>query len=43
MFREYVNMVENSTGLQVKRLSIFQEKENAVLKLRSDNERLQFP
>ena len=30
-------MVENRTGLQVKKLSIFQEKENAVLKLRSDN------
>ena len=37
MFKEYVNMVENRTGLQVKKLSIFQEKENAVLKLRSDN------
>ena len=30
-------MVENRTGLQVKRLSILLEKENAVLKLRSDN------
>ena len=30
-------MVESRTGLQVKRLSIFQEKENAMLKLRSDN------
>ena len=36
-FKEYVNMVENRTGLQVKKLSIFQGKENAVLKLRSDN------
>ena len=36
-FKECVNMVENRTGLQVKRLSIFLEKENAVLKLRSDN------
>ena len=36
-FKEYVIMVENRTGLQVKRLSIFREKENVVLKLRSDN------
>ena len=38
-FKEYVNMVENRTGLQVKRPSIFQEKENAALKLRSDDGR----
>ena len=36
-FKQYVNMVQNRTGLQVKKLSIFQEKENAVLKFRSDN------
>ena len=36
-FKEYVNMVENSTGQQIKRLSIFQEKKESVQKIRSDN------
>ena len=36
-FKEYVNMVENSTGQQLKRLSIFQEKKDSVQKIRSDN------
>ena len=30
-------MVENSTGQQIKRLSIFQEKKESVQKIRSDN------
>ena len=38
-FKEYVNMVENSTGQQIKRLSIFQEKKESVQKIRSDNGR----
>ena len=36
-FKEYVNMVENSTGQQIKKLSIFQEKKESVQKIRSDN------
>ena len=36
-FKEYVNMVENCTGQQIKRLSIFQEKKESVQKIRSDN------
>ena len=36
-FKEYINMVENRTGLQVKTLIVFQEKKEAVLKLRSDD------
>ena len=36
-FKEYVNMVENSTGQQIKRLSIFQEKKESVQNVRSDN------
>ena len=32
-------MIENSTGQQIKRLSIFQEKKESVQKIRSDNGR----
>ena len=36
-FKEYVNMVENSTGQEIKKLSIIQEKKESVQKIRSDN------
>ena len=36
-FKEYVNVVENSAGQQIKRFSIFREKKESVQKIRSDN------
>ena len=36
-FKEYINMVENSTDQQIKKLSIIQEKKESVQKIRSDN------
>ena len=36
-FKEYVNMIENSTAQQIERLNIFQEKKESVQKIRSDN------
>ena len=36
-FKEFVNTSENKFGMQVKRLSIFNEAKESVVKLRSDN------
>ena len=36
-FKEFVNTSENKFGIQVKRLSIFSEAKESIVKLRSDN------